>query len=149
MKNLFKTTLFIALLFSSCNSEKSTEKIKTWKHEIIETERSFSKMAGEEGISKAFLNYASDDAVLMRNNKLVIGKNAIKERFDKQKPNNGAKLIWEPDFVDVSASGDLGYTYGSYTYSAVDSSGERSKSTGVFHTVWKRQHDGTWKFVWD
>lgn len=36
-----------------------------------------------------------------------------------------------------------------YTYSVTDSTGETKSSSGIFHTVWKRQADGTWKFVWD
>ena len=58
-------------------------------------------------------------------------------------------LSWKPDFVDVSASGDLGYTYGHFTYSYTDSTGTIMESSGVFHTVWKRQADGSWLFVWD
>jgi ketosteroid isomerase-like protein len=27
--------------------------------------------------------------------------------------------------------------------------GEVGEYQGVFHTVWKRQPDGTWKYVWD
>ena len=59
------------------------------------------------------------------------------------------KLIWKPDFVDVSASGDLAYTYGAYTYSYKDSTGAIVEQGGIFHTVWKRQADGGWRFVWD
>jgi ketosteroid isomerase-like protein len=49
----------------------------------------------------------------------------------------------------VSACGDLGYTWGSYTFTATDSLGATHRSEGIFHTVWKRQPDGSWKFVWD
>ena len=107
-------------------------------------------MAGEEGISKAFMTYAAEDAVLMRNDKLVIGKNNLAMLFENQasKPKNES-LNWKPDFVDVSASGDLAYTYGHFTYSITDSTGTKNESSGVFHTVWKRQTNGSWRFVWD
>jgi len=104
----------------------------------------------EEGIPKAFLTFAADDAVLMRNNELISGKQDLSLYFANQAeaPEN-EKLSWEPDFVDVSASGDLAYTYGQFTYSYTDSLGSAVESTGVFHTVWKRQSDGSWRFVWD
>ena len=107
-------------------------------------------MAGEEGISKAFMTYAAEDAVLMRNDKLVIGKKNLAMLFENQasKPKNES-LNWKPDFVDVSASGDLAYTYGHFTYSYTDSTGTKIESSGVFHTVWKRQADGSWLFVSD
>ena len=123
--------------------------LEKWKNEILETEQNFAKMAMEKGIDKAFLFYAADDAVLIRNNELVIGKNAITKHFENQKSNNDVSLTWEPDFVDVAKSGDLGYTYGKYIFTSTDSNGNKVESNGVFHTVWKRQPDGTWKFVWD
>ena len=52
-------------------------------------------------------------------------------------------------FVEISKSGDLGYTYGEYIYSYQDSIGNQQKETGVFNTIWKLQKDGTWKYVKD
>lgn len=126
------------------------ETIEKWKGEILETEQSFAKMTQEEGIQKAFLNYAAKDAVLMRNDNLIIGKKEITNHFEDQpSKNTEVTLTWKPDFIEVAESGDLGYTYGKYTYSFVDTDGNTIKNKGVFHTVWKKQPDGTWKFVWD
>lgn len=47
-----------------------------------------------------------------------------------------------------TAFADLGYTYGHYTYTTVDSTGKRIIYKGIFHSVWKKR-DGVWKFVWD
>lgn len=124
--------------------------IEKWKQEIVDTELAFSDLAQKEGIPNAFLAYAADDAVLNRSNNLIIGKESIRANYKNAKSTTAmVSLIWKFDFVDVVASGDLGYTYGKYTYSVTDSVGITKSSTGVFHTVWKRQTDGTWKFVWD
>ena len=122
--------------------------MEQWKQEIVQAENDFSAMAGEDGIPAAFLAYAAEEAVLKRGNSLVIGREAIKERFARQAQSN-AKLEWSPDYVDVSESGDLGYTYGNYTLTSTDSLGIEVESTGIFHTVWKRQANGEWRFVWD
>jgi ketosteroid isomerase-like protein len=103
-------------------------------------------MVAAEGLHKAFVNYAAEDAVIMRSNDVVIGKAAIDKFYDGQDITG---LSWAPEYIDVSGSGDMGYTYGHYTYSTVDSTGAIKESRGVFHTVWKRQEDGSWKFVWD
>jgi len=58
-------------------------------------------------------------------------------------------LISAPNLIDVSASGDLAYTYGSYTSKILANDGNVSDGSGTFHTVWKRQSNGEWKFVWD
>jgi len=148
LKCLFYSSLVLVLF--SCSVETEKDSAEKWKSEILETEENFAKMAGEEGIPKAFMTFAAEDAVLMRNNKLVIGKKNLSVLFENQasKPKD-EKLSWKPDFVDVSASGDLAYTYGKYTYSFTDSTGTTIESEGVFHTVWKRQVDGSWRFVWD
>jgi len=59
------------------------------------------------------------------------------------------KLDWTPDFVDVSESEDMAYSYGGYSFSALSSKGDTINSSGIFHTVWKKQLDGSWKYVWD
>lgn len=138
--------LSFCMLVHSCKTETGKKSIEKWKNEILETEQNFAKMAGEEGIHKAFTTYAADDAVLMRNDKLIVGLKNISLHFKNQSTTG---LSWKPDFVDVSALGDLGYTHGHYTFSFIDSTGKAVQDTGIFHTVWKRQSDGKWRFVWD
>lgn len=121
--------------------------IEKWKQEILETENEFSKMAEEKGIRDAFVHFANDEAVLLRNNKLIKGKNSLYNFYNNLNPNQ--KLKWKPDFVDVALSGELGYTYGKYTLSSTDLEGKTITSEGIFHTVWKKQPDGNWRFVWD
>lgn len=137
------------LVLISCNMETKNNPIEQWKQEILTTEQEFAAMAKKEGIKKAFLNYAAEDAVLLRSKKLVEGKKAMDEFFGIPNESEHENLEWAPDFVDVAASGDLGYTYGKFTYSAIDSIGNKVESSGIFHTVWKKQPDKTWKFVWD
>ncbi len=140
----------IILLAVSCSMEVEKKSMEKWKDEILEAERSFAEMAEKEGISKAFLSYAAKDAVIMRGNTLLIGKDKMKEHFENQPAiGEDEKLSWEPDFVDVSASGDLAYTYGQFLYSYTDSTGASVEHKGIFHTVWKRQANGSWRFVWD
>ncbi len=150
MKNVLLLILVSFLSLTSCNKNMDHELRDKWKHEILETEKNFAQMAAAEGITKAFLTYAAEDAVLMRDEKLIIGKEELKEYFTNQaSAANSISLKWTPDFVDVSSSGDLGYTYGQYNVSVTDSVGAVKEHQGVFHTVWKRQEDNTWKFVWD
>jgi ketosteroid isomerase-like protein len=130
--------------------EIEKDSVEKWKDEIVETEKNFATMAEENGIPEAFISYAAEDAVLMRNNKLVVGKQDLIRYLENQPAKvKDEHLSWKPDFVDVSTSGDLGYTYGHYIYSYTDSTGTTIENSGVFHTVWKRQEDGSWKFVWD
>ena len=142
---------FIVLIVSfSCQYESKESSVEQWKNEIIQTEKNFADMASSNGIAQAFLFYAAEDAVLERNDVLIKGKQSIADKLKKNNSNSmEVTLSWKPDFVDVSNSGDLGYTYGKYQYVSIDSLGNKQESEGIFHTVWKRQKDGSWKYVWD
>jgi len=147
-KNSLVLIFSICILNSACKMENQSDSIEVYKNEIMEAEKAFATLAKDEGLQSAFLKYAADDAVLNRNNSIVKGKSEIKQYFEKQTLSD-VKLEWEPDFIDVSNSGDLGYNYGKYTFEAKDTSGQKIESEGIFHTVWKKQADGKWRFVWD
>ena len=145
MKNItFLTALLLIVI--SCETHNSNDSSEKWKKEIRESELNFAKMLNEEGLHEAFVAYADEYAVIMRNNKVITGKKAIDEHY---KNVNTKTLTWSSDFIEVSKSGDLGYTYGNYHLTYNDSIGEEHVDTGIFHTVWKRQEDGSWKYVWD
>lgn len=132
----------------SCNFNSRGDGVEKSKLEILKTEKLFQELVTEKGMKIGFLYYAAEDAVLIRGNKLIKGRQEIEKYFEKTIYKN-IKLSWKPDFVEVSKSGDFGYTYGKYTFKANDKSGNLVEDEGIFHTVWKRQEDGCWKFVWD
>lgn len=150
MKKFLPLALFLLILSYSCNPKVSQESMEKWKNEIVDTEKEFAAMALKEGIPKAFLTYAANDVVLLRNNQLIKGIDSLRAHYNSNKSGfDSISLTWKPDFVEVALSGDLGYTYGKYVYTTTDSLGQKNKVEGIFHTVWKRQPDGRWKFVWD
>lgn len=139
--------LLIIYLFTSC-AMNTDDNIEKWKKEITDTELSFAKLAKEKGVHHAFMSYADESAVLLREDQLVTGKKEIDDYFNNQTLKE-YDLEWSPEFVEVSKSGDLGYTYGHYVFSYTNEEGKTVESTGIFHTVWKRQDDNSWKFVLD
>jgi ketosteroid isomerase-like protein len=139
--------IFISLILFGCQKDGNALRERS-KHEIVETEKEFEAMGEKKGLAEAFSYYAADSAVLRRRESLCIGKENIRKNYESLAYKE-ISLKWSPDFVDASRSGDLGYTYGKYTFSAKDSSGKVIEDKGYFHTVWKKQPDGKWKFVWD
>ncbi|MCB0658395.1 MAG: nuclear transport factor 2 family protein [Saprospiraceae bacterium] len=143
-----KPILFFVPLFLIACTDTPTINLDERKAEIRQAEKSFNDLAAKEGIRAAFVQFADTGAVLLRGNRLIQGKEEI-DAFYAGQPLHNVKLTWSPDFVDVAQSGELGYTYGPFTYLAMDTSGQTRESHGIFHTVWRRQADGSWKFVWD
>lgn len=136
------------LLLISCQQDGNQKQILEAKNAIVQTERDFESMARTKGLSEAFAFYADSAACLNRGSYVLHGKDSIRLFYTATRFRD-VQLEWKPDFVEVSASADLGYTYGKFTFTSRDSSGTTTESKGIFHTVWKKQANGGWRFVWD
>ncbi len=137
--------LVIVVLATSCHRYADKDEIKK---EIFQTEKAFEKMTSERSIAEAFYYFADINAVISReNDTLIKGKENIKIYYEKN--NKNATVNWTPDYIDVSDCGTLGYTYGKYIWKIKNEEGIITEYKGVFHTVWKKQKDNTWKYVWD
>ena len=149
MFSVNKQGLIVFILFASLTASAQSAKEKAIAA-ITKAENDFSAMASEKGIEAAFTYYAANDAIIKRgNDSLIYGKAGITNFYSKDVFKK-AILKWSPDFTDASESGDLGYTFGKYTWQLKDDQGKMvEESAGIFHSVWKKQTDGSWKFVWD
>jgi ketosteroid isomerase-like protein len=139
--------IFLPLsILLSCSSPKSSNESKpnneNAKQEIEKAEKDFAQMAADKGIAD------SNVTIKRQNDTLIHGKEDVKI-FYSAPFYQKATVKWSPDFVGASIDGDMGYTYGKYVWSSTDSSGKPITFSGVFHTVWKKQADGSWKYVWD
>lgn len=144
MKKLLQYLVLITFTFANIACEKSADA----KAQVAKAEKDFNDYAANYGVKEAFLAYAADSAVISRGGKIYKGKKAIGQYFDTQ-TYLSVKLIWSPDVVEVSSSGDLAYTYGPYLFEAMQTDSSIVNSGGIFHTVWQKQADGSWKFVFD
>ncbi|MEE9441729.1 MAG: nuclear transport factor 2 family protein [candidate division Zixibacteria bacterium] len=114
---------------------------------LLHTDREFAKLALENGARAAFDYYMADDArIYAAGIEPRVGRDSILSLFPKI---DNDILNWEPYFADIAASGDLGYTLGKYKSTHIDDSGKASATYGNYVTIWKKQPDGQWKFVFD
>jgi ketosteroid isomerase-like protein len=115
---------------------------------LRQLEGEFMKAAAERG-SAGYMSYYADDAVEVPNGGPIIqGKvNVAKGMgFLDQKDNH---LTWTPVGADISASADLGYTYGTFEFRSKDKDGKPVIDHGKYTSIWKKQKDGSWKVVLD
>jgi ketosteroid isomerase-like protein len=114
--------------------------------EMVKTEQAFSKMAEEKNTRDAFMTFIADDGLLFRPG-AVNGKKWMNEH--PVPPSDKKPLLaWQPAFAGMSASGDMGFTTGPWEFKG-DIKDEKPAGYGHFVTVWKKQADGSWKFVVD
>ena len=115
---------------------------------LLALDAEFSDYSKANGAYAAFAAYLADDAVALNGGQQPqIGRENIIATMTGYP--EGAELVWTPMAGDISNSGDLGYTWGRYIYSAPGEDGTPQISHGKYMTVWKRQADGGWKAVLD
>jgi ketosteroid isomerase-like protein len=115
---------------------------------LTKIEGDLMKAAADHG-SQGYMSYYADDAVEVPNGAAILqGKAEIAKtmRF-LDKPDN--HLTWVPVGGGMAASGDLGYTYGTYEFSTKDKDGKPVVDRGKYTTIWKKQKDGSWKVALD
>src|SRR5207253_9943909 len=111
---------------------------------VVEAEHAFAQHSIDHGMKPAFLAYAAPDGVIVNRQGFV---NAI-ETWSKRDPAPAGLLTWWPIYADVSHAGDLGWTTGPFEYRE-KSTDEKPAGTGHYFTIWRKQPDGSWKWVLD
>jgi len=94
----------------------------------------------------AFITHFADEGVEVVDGGGFDNKDAMRKQAAWAE---GTTLTWTPVKADMAASGDLGYTYGNYVFTARDKDGKLVASYGKYTSIWKKQKDGQWKVVVD
>ena len=130
------------LLLASCKQKGNLSKRKSTE-EIIKADEAFSDLSKKEGMKRAFLEYIDDEGILLRPaHPPIVGANAID--FLSQVNDSSYTLTWSPAGAGIAVSKDLGYSYGIYRLELKD-----TVLRGTYVSIWKKQKDGTWKFILD
>ncbi len=109
--------------------------------ELMRADSLFAALSVSQGAKPAFLAFATDDAISFGGGpRMNEGRESIGAAFDGFP--SGAVLAWWPVAAVIAESGDLGCTIGEAT---IESLHQYSK----YLTIWRRQRDGSWKFVAD
>jgi ketosteroid isomerase-like protein len=114
--------------------------------DMVHTEQAFSRTAAETNTRDAFMTFIADDGLLFRPG-AVNGKKWMQEH--PVPPSDKHPLLaWQPSFAGMAAAGDLGFTTGPWEFKE-DVKDEKPAGYGHFVTLWKKQADGSWRFVVD
>lgn len=109
---------------------------------VVDAEHAFAARALQAGSKTAFLEFASNDAVLFLPERIRAA-----DYWNNQRESPTA-LIWAPNFADISSNGSMGYTTGNWE---LRPNGKDSAPVafGQFVTIWQRQADGRYKYSLD
>ena len=109
--------------------------------QVRATERAFAKtMADRDHV--AFVSFLAEETVFLGEQGTLRGKAQVAEAWKRFYEGPKAPFSWEPDRVEVLASGTLAFSNGP----VYDPSGTR---VGTFNSVWRLEGDGKWRIVFD
>lgn len=117
------------------------------RDKVRAADSAFADLGYRMGTAYAFSNTAAPEAIVFGNPQLVIGPRAMDSFLSGRVAESS--LSWHPVFAAVAGSRDLGYTIGEYTSTGRGPTGAAVQRFGKYLTVWRRQPNGTWKFVVD
>src|SRR5690349_20881860 len=97
-------------------------------------------------MATAFIQYAADEVIKPNPNRQpIVGKEALVKFFEGAKQD--FELTWEPLKADVD--GSIGYTFGNWFLKTKTPDLRDTTLYGNYVSIWKKQGDGTWKYVLD
>lgn len=107
---------------------------------VVAAERAFAADFPAMGLAGSFSKWSTPEAVILSRGQARTSAELFTDAPAVRQP--GEPLIeWWPVFAGVSMSGDLGFTTGP--------AAQDGNRYGHYFTVWKRQPDGQWRWVYD
>lgn len=108
---------------------------------VIAAERAFAKSMADRDID-AFAGWLSEEAIFFTGPTPLRGKAAVLGWWSRYFASKEAPFSWEPDQVEVIASGTLALSTGPVR----DPTGN---VTGRFNSIWRLEAPGHWRVVFD
>ena len=115
--------------------------LESARAEVFAAERAFARSMAERDIA-AFARWVAEDTVFFGGGKVLRGKAAVLDGWKAFFDGPAAPFSWEPDQVEVLASGQLALSTGPVRNA-------KGEVTARFNSIWQRQADGRWQVIFD
>jgi ketosteroid isomerase-like protein len=126
----------VFMLVSGCASTAPAEMADA--HVVVAAERAFAADAAQHGWAWAFRRHHAPGAIVLQPDPIEATVSLARVEGD-----GSADLDWRPAFAGIARSGDLGFTTGPFLFRG------NPRVVGHYFTVWRRQPDGRWKWIFD
>ena len=148
MKTLLSiVATLLVLAISGCAPQVDVEADKAAIRDLMDVQ--WLNAAQAKDVDTVLSVFADDASSFPPNASIVTGKEAIRARQSEVYSEPRVAISWQTTKVEVSRSGDLAYSHGTYEETVNDPEGNPVTDKGKWVTVWEKQPDGTWKVVVD
>jgi hypothetical protein len=111
------------------------------EQQLLDLERRLAGTAQERGLGSALGSVIDlGDGFVLRPGELIQGPEAIEAALNG---NAGSPILWQPDRVFVSGSGDMGVTSGRYVQVVAGAEAIQ----GRYLAVWRKDPTGEWRLL--
>ncbi|MBD0295959.1 MAG: hypothetical protein ICV84_12280 [Flavisolibacter sp.] len=110
---------------------------------LIKAEKSFAAYAVAHGTKAAFLHYLDSAGIIFQQGNFVNGI----EAWQLRAPTKGV-LNWQPQYAEIAASHDFGYTTGPWTFQP-NGPQDTVAARGQYITIWHVNKERQWKVLID
>ena len=141
--------LFGAGLSAAASAQHPRSGARATAAAIRALEESWNREWARRDVDRLAAHYTRD-AVLMAPGMRLVGMAQIRAGLTQMVGDPAFSLRFQADRVEVSASGDLAYTQGTYTLRSTDPRTHQPfEDHGSYVTTYRRQADGSWKAIDD
>ena len=113
----------------------------TAQQEVFAAERAFAKSMADRSLER-FASFVADDAIFFGSKDTQRGKAEVIGAWSSFFEGTPAPFSWEPDQVEVLASGELALSTGLVRDPA-------GKVVARFNSIWRLEAPGAWRVIFD
>jgi ketosteroid isomerase-like protein len=141
MTRIIPLTTFCLSLLVACAATAQEAAPSPLAKQVEDTERAFAQTMADRDF-EAFQSFLSDEAVFFAGNTPLRGKQQVSDTWQRYFEEPAAPFSWEPELVEVLASGTLALSSGPVR----DPAGNR---VATFSSIWRLEPSGQWRIVFD
>jgi ketosteroid isomerase-like protein len=148
MRRTFRTAAVLALVGSAVlYAEGGAVDVEAAKRAIRIADLELARAVADRSV-ESFRALVDEDAIFFGKD-LSRGREAVMRSWLPLFTDRSLFLKWTPLQIEVSSSGDLGYSIGEYERIGKDNSGNPTTATGSYVSIWRKHPDGKWRIVLD
>lgn len=136
-----RSLIILSLVLGLAPSARAQAPDSALAAQVRAAERAFAKTMADRD-SLAFATHLAAETVFFGRQGAQRGRAAVAAAWRAYFVGPQAPFSWDPETVEVLASGTLALTSGPVR----DPSGNR---IGTFNSIWRREADGRWRVVFD
>ena len=145
---IIPTVVALGAALHGCTGAPAVD-LEAARASLREADRQYAQIGTSKDLEGFVAMYTADAAMYPPELPVAKGHEAIRATVGAFMEDPAFAISFTPGTVDVAASGDMGYTYGTANITITGPDGNpMSEIIRDFH-LWKRQADGSWKVVVD